>query len=223
MHLLARRERGQAVVEFGIIATVLFVFTLGLLDVGRAFYQYNVVVSAAQYGARFGAVEGGTCSDVLKPPTAGDWCNRGTLAGMPLPAACSTPPSGAPTFWASNGNAPCQPLGTSCPNDLTSFSGYYTVADFKSSSSPSIVGMVAQRFDTTNGSTSVVAGGATPGFDLSQMKVCIQLSIDPYTGQWSYKPGAKVTVFVYYPFSAVGPLFSARRFTLVASSQYTME
>jgi hypothetical protein len=222
---MAGNERGQALIEFAIIAIVLLMFSAGLLDVGRGFYQYNAVASAARYGARYAGIVGGTCSDTYRQPTGNDWCNQGNIASPPgPPAGCATPPTGAPAFWTSNGSSPCQAIGVSCPSTLdTSFSGYYTASNFVGSLYPSIVGMVVTRFDTNSGSSNVIGAAITPGFDLSKMKVCIQLSLDPETGQWSYKPGAKVTVFVYYPFSAVGPLFGNAKFNLVASSQYTVE
>src|SRR5947209_14800197 len=40
---LSRDEHGQAVVEFAIILIALLMMTVGLVDVGRGFYQYNEI------------------------------------------------------------------------------------------------------------------------------------------------------------------------------------
>lgn len=48
-------RRGQSVVELALTAPLLFVMLLGMMDFGRAFFQYNIVLNAAREGARFGA------------------------------------------------------------------------------------------------------------------------------------------------------------------------
>jgi hypothetical protein len=229
----SKNDAGQTVVEFALILTILLILTGGLLDVGRAFYQYNSVANAARFGARYGSVVGGTCSVLLSPPTGADWCSQGSApvaAGTALPsgstpaAPCSTPVAGTNTaFWGYNGNWPCQTQGTACPTTYdSSFTGYYTVGNFTSATYPSIAAMLAQRFDTN--STSILSSipGLNPGFDLTKLKLCIQMTTDG-SGNWRHKPGDKVDVFVYYPFQAIGPLFNFASFNLVASSQYIIE
>lgn len=51
-----RHERGQGLVEFALIATLLLLFLLGILDFGRAFIIYTSLFNAAREGARWGAV-----------------------------------------------------------------------------------------------------------------------------------------------------------------------
>jgi len=49
-------ERGQDVVEFAIIFTVLFLVLMGIFDMGRAVYSYSVLFNAAREGARYGII-----------------------------------------------------------------------------------------------------------------------------------------------------------------------
>src|SRR5437016_457310 len=56
-HWLAKRA-AQSMVEFAMIATVLFTLLFGIFEFGRAFYAYSAVVNAAQEGARLGIVTG---------------------------------------------------------------------------------------------------------------------------------------------------------------------
>lgn len=48
------RERGDGLVEFALILPVLMLVLMGILDLGRAVYAYNVVANSAREGARYG-------------------------------------------------------------------------------------------------------------------------------------------------------------------------
>ena len=50
-------ERGQSLVEFALISTLLFTIIFGIFEFGRAFYAYSAVVNAASEGARFGIID----------------------------------------------------------------------------------------------------------------------------------------------------------------------
>jgi Flp pilus assembly protein TadG len=50
-----RRTRGQAVVELAVAAPLLFLMLWGMIDFGRAYFQYIALVNAARDGARFAA------------------------------------------------------------------------------------------------------------------------------------------------------------------------
>lgn len=54
--LLRNEERGQSLVELGIILPLLFLIFLAILDLGRAVYASHVVANCAREGARFGRV-----------------------------------------------------------------------------------------------------------------------------------------------------------------------
>lgn len=54
--LLHRSERGTALVEFALIAPLLFLLLFGIIDFGRALDYYNQVTQLAGQGARAAAV-----------------------------------------------------------------------------------------------------------------------------------------------------------------------
>jgi len=53
---LRSERRAAAMVEFAIVAPVLFVLIFGIIDFGRVFFLYNNLTNAAREGARQGAV-----------------------------------------------------------------------------------------------------------------------------------------------------------------------
>jgi Flp pilus assembly protein TadG len=55
-----RDQRGAAMVEFAIIAPLLFALLFGIVDYGRLFFLYNKLTNAVREGARIGAVSGMT-------------------------------------------------------------------------------------------------------------------------------------------------------------------
>jgi hypothetical protein len=100
------------------------------------------------------------------------------------------------------------------------------VSDYTASTSTTVVGAVAQKFDTNSTSSNLITGALTPGFDLSQMRVCIQLPPEAYPSSGTnvtVGPGYLVTVYVYYPFKPVGGLFGNVTLNLIGSSQYEVE
>lgn len=52
----AADERGQALVEFALIAPLLLLLVLGVVEFGRAWHSYQVVTDAAREGARVAVV-----------------------------------------------------------------------------------------------------------------------------------------------------------------------
>lgn len=48
--------RGQSLVEFTLILPVLVLILMGIVDLGRGIYAYNLVAQAAREGARFASV-----------------------------------------------------------------------------------------------------------------------------------------------------------------------
>ncbi len=55
-----RDSRGQALVEFSLAIIVFLVLMLGIVDFGRAIYQYNAVAQAAREIARVTATHSGS-------------------------------------------------------------------------------------------------------------------------------------------------------------------
>jgi Flp pilus assembly protein TadG len=62
-----RRQSGQSLVEFALIAPILFIVVLGLVDGTRAVFAYNSISNAAREGARYGIVHGSTSSSPVGP------------------------------------------------------------------------------------------------------------------------------------------------------------
>lgn len=56
-----RDDRAAAMIEFAIVAPLLFLLVFGIIDFGRVFFLYNNLTNAARDGARYGSVlpEGG--------------------------------------------------------------------------------------------------------------------------------------------------------------------
>lgn len=52
----ARRETGQTLAEFAIIALALMLVVVGIVDFSRAVYAHNAVASAAREGARYATI-----------------------------------------------------------------------------------------------------------------------------------------------------------------------
>ncbi|MFW5889652.1 MAG: TadE/TadG family type IV pilus assembly protein [Bacillota bacterium] len=61
-----KREDGQAIVEFSLIAPIFFIFILGMLQIGVIMNYQNGVLSAAREGARWGAITGNIDGDASR-------------------------------------------------------------------------------------------------------------------------------------------------------------
>ena len=62
----ARLDRGQALVEFAIVAPLLIVLVIGVFEVARAWQAYQVVTDAAREGARNAVVDNSLTEDSVK-------------------------------------------------------------------------------------------------------------------------------------------------------------
>jgi len=54
-------ERGSALVEFGLIAIVLFMLIFGIIDFGRALFAYHYIANTAREATRMASVRGADC------------------------------------------------------------------------------------------------------------------------------------------------------------------
>ena len=52
-------ERGQSAVEFALLVTVLLMFLMAILDLGRGLYAYTAITAAAQEGVRYALIHPG--------------------------------------------------------------------------------------------------------------------------------------------------------------------
>lgn len=226
MNTSGRGERGQALVEFAILFLVFMMLTTGLVDAGRAFYQYNALSSAARFGARWASIVGGACN--IPGTNVNDWCTQqGTATGG---------------FWTQAGNVPLQGNNVACPAypgnepNVPATTHYYNASDPDNdgdndytsagntdgdtvSNDTTIVGIIDQHFDTSNASSGLV-DGAIGGFDLTKLRVCIQSTAAP-----SSVParGDYTTVVLSYRFNPVSILLARSSFYLNATSQYEIQ
>jgi Flp pilus assembly protein TadG len=63
------KQRAQTVVEFALLAPVMILLVLGILGVGRAFYTYVDLTSAARAGARYAIAQPATTCDTAGTQT----------------------------------------------------------------------------------------------------------------------------------------------------------
>ena len=62
-----RRELGQSMVEFALVAPIFFIVVLGMIDGTRAIFAYNAISNASREGARYGIVHGGSSASPVGP------------------------------------------------------------------------------------------------------------------------------------------------------------
>ena len=75
-----RGERGQALVEFSLIRIVFFRLVFGMVDAGRAVWNYNTLAHATREGARYAIVHGGDSADPSGP--GGDYYTAPDIDSM---------------------------------------------------------------------------------------------------------------------------------------------
>jgi Flp pilus assembly protein TadG len=63
-HVRPTGRRGAAVVEFAVVASLLFLLILGIVEFGRAMMVLEMINNAARNGARVGVLNGSATSDV---------------------------------------------------------------------------------------------------------------------------------------------------------------
>lgn len=59
------RDKGSALIEFGLATFTIMLVLLLIVDVGRALYAYNWLSNAARQATRFAMVRGTTCDPLL--------------------------------------------------------------------------------------------------------------------------------------------------------------
>ena len=60
----AKRRRGVAAVEFGIVAPVFVIMILGIIEIGRAIMVQQIITNASREGARRAITENATIAEV---------------------------------------------------------------------------------------------------------------------------------------------------------------
>lgn len=68
-----RNDRGSALLEFGLVMVVFFMFVFGVMDFGRALYTYHFVSNAACRATRYAMVRGADSSDPVSAAAITDY------------------------------------------------------------------------------------------------------------------------------------------------------
>src|SRR4051794_11308010 len=58
-------ERGQSMIEFALILPVFLLLAMGVVDLGRAFFTWNLVGNTAREGARYAIVSSRTSTQIV--------------------------------------------------------------------------------------------------------------------------------------------------------------
>ncbi len=70
-HLTRRGARGQALVEFALVAPLFFLLLFAIIDFGRYVYYVQIINNAAREGARYAIVHGSNSLCPSGPPASG--------------------------------------------------------------------------------------------------------------------------------------------------------
>jgi Flp pilus assembly protein TadG len=82
MRVTGRRdgdERGQALVEFALVAPILLLLILGMVDFARAWGAYEVITYQARQGARMAVIDAPDVTEVDVLQAIQDGMSRGSL------------------------------------------------------------------------------------------------------------------------------------------------
>ena len=116
-------EGGQSLIEFALVLPLLLLIAFGLIELGRAYYQYNTLSKAIRDGARYlssSAYNSGNISNAQNVAVYGNTGGSGTsvLPGLTASSITITPEAGT------TGGSP--PWNSSNPPDwiVVSVSGF---------------------------------------------------------------------------------------------------
>jgi Flp pilus assembly protein TadG len=105
-----RDERGVSLVEFALVATIFFTLVFGILDLGRAAYQYNIVANSAREGARLAIIQSNTNAQVQSRVIASS-ANFITAGDITITrSTCTSIPCGTTTVSVRHVFTPITPL-----------------------------------------------------------------------------------------------------------------
>jgi hypothetical protein len=94
------RSRGQGLAEFALVLPIFLAILIGMVDLGRAIWANNSVANASREAARFAAVHGGSCKDLVNGTvcSAANYCPVGPYnAPTVVPSASPACPYPSPS------------------------------------------------------------------------------------------------------------------------------
>ena len=89
-----RREQGQDIIELALVLPLVLVIVMGIVDLGRAFNTYMVIVNAAREAARTAAVDPsatGSISEAALRETRRSGISDGAVTVTVIPANVGDP------------------------------------------------------------------------------------------------------------------------------------
>ena len=89
--LCRRKRRGAAVVEFAVVAPILFLLVFGMIEYGRLVMVQQVLTNATREGARQGVLDGATTAEVQTTVT--NYLTSANIAGATVTVNPSPPDS----------------------------------------------------------------------------------------------------------------------------------
>jgi Flp pilus assembly protein TadG len=108
-----RRKRGQALVETGLVVTLLILLSLGIVQFGYAFMQLNMITNAARDGARAAAALANR--DVCGCLQPGDQtANTGSIATLVRNQVGNVMNATSLNITVTQNPSPCQSGGCPC-------------------------------------------------------------------------------------------------------------
>jgi Flp pilus assembly protein TadG len=116
LHCRLRSDRGSAMVEFAVTASVLFMLLVGLMKVCLAVYTYHYVSEAARESVRYAVVHGSSSASPVSTNSAIQTYARGL--GYP---GISTSLLTTATTWDTfpdSGSCPASPAACNDPGNL---------------------------------------------------------------------------------------------------------
>jgi len=87
MRHLGKDQSGTSTVEFALVATVFFLFIFGIIDFGRALWEWNSAAKATHWGARFAITNDMVASGLYTYDGVADAGGN----GAPVPIAAVSP------------------------------------------------------------------------------------------------------------------------------------
>ena len=89
------RQTGSAIVEFTLVALMFFMLTFGLVEFGRAIFDYSLVSSLAREGVRFASVRGSASGHAAIEADVSTYV-QGKAAGLPVTVTTTWTPNKKP-------------------------------------------------------------------------------------------------------------------------------
>src|SRR2546425_5110466 len=89
------RQSGSAIVEFTLISLMFFMLTFGLVEFGRAVFDYSMVSSLSREGVRYASVRGSASGHAATATDVSTYV-QGKAVGLPVTVTTTWTPNNNP-------------------------------------------------------------------------------------------------------------------------------